>query len=130
MSFEERNRFEELEEQLRAGAPVLPPALKARTLARCAMQVKEKHRLRERGSKRLVWALATVFVFQWVVVSLLDSQQAMIASSTPVASQQYADISATKNSPANLHKALRMRSQTLSALMADGSEWWISPESG
>lgn len=124
-----------LEEQLRAAAPSLPPALKARTLARCASQSRKTRSRREQGfqrprSSRLVWALAGMWVLQWFVVALLDSQHTtMLASTSAAAHPHYAQVSVAKP-PVDLWRTLQVRSQILSGLMANRGEWMVSPEAG
>jgi hypothetical protein len=131
MNTENPNSLENFEEQLRAAAPALPPAFRTRTLARCAAQARNRQQNRRRGSQRLIWSLAGLCLFQWLVVSLLDSQHAslLMAGSTDLP-PQYSQTSTSKNPPADLWSALATRSQTLASLNANRDEWEISPESG
>ncbi|MDF2441453.1 MAG: hypothetical protein JWN98_2437 [Abditibacteriota bacterium] len=131
MSFEQQDEWQAVEESLRAAAPQLPPTLKSRTLARCAAHVHQERRLRQRGSKRLMWALATVFVFQWALISLLDWQHTTLISPTTANERhQYAGNSGAQSDSAAVWKKLKVRSHTLSALMANRSEWPVTPEPG
>ena len=131
MKIEQTDTSHHLEEQLRAAAPALPLALRTRTLTRCAAQVQSEQRRRQRGSKRLVWSLTGLCVFQWLVVSLLDSQHtALLTTTANQAQPRPVHVSIAKTSSVDLWTTVQARSQTLAHLMANRSDWIASPEAG
>lgn len=137
--------WQPLEERLRAAAPALPPALRARTMSACAAHG-NKDSVRHSGaygsarygSLRLAWVLVGLWFFQWAIVAALDSQQAALLTSTPsvgatgskqrsarITAADYADHART-----DLWRILQARTHEYAALLATRSEQISSHEAG
>ena len=99
----------EIEALLRQNAPTLPPALKSRTLQKCAAARQKRRDRRQRG---LVFVFAAVCALQLLTLSRLDAQNArLIAGNNPP--RLYAPISV-----AELIESWQERSRQLALLMA------------
>ncbi len=94
---------------LRQSAPVLPPALKSRTLTQCALARQSR---KQRVQWQLKLAVAGVFALQMLTISRLDAQNAqLIAGNSPP--RNFAPVSI-----AQLMEAWQERSRQLAILMA------------
>ena len=138
---ENADDWQALEEQLRAASPPLPASLRDRTLSACALHCAGRadtiFKQRQRGSQRLVWALTGLCLFQWVVVSVLDSKQAALIETIPSsrsASSGYSHRNRMAKSPndphADLWGILQARSHAFATLLAARSEQETARETG
>ncbi len=101
--------FSPIETLMRQNAPVLPTALKSRTLAKCAAAKQKRRDIRYRG---ITLAFAAVFALQLLTLSRLDAQNAqLIAGNNPP--RAFAPISV-----AELMESWQERSRQLALLMA------------
>ena len=99
----------EIEALLRQNAPTLPPSLKNRTLARCAVARQNRAR---RQNRLVTFAFAAVFTLQLLTLSRLDAQNAqLIAGNNPP--RAFAPISV-----AELMESWQERSRQLALLLA------------
>lgn len=120
---------ERWEEDLRAAAPALPPALRGRTLARCADET-ESRGVKRRGRGFFKWAFVGVCVVHWATGALLDSQRATLmagAAVTPASAPAFAE---GGDSSGGLRGNLQARSRVMMALMSNQDGWSANPESG
>lgn len=111
------------EEGLRSAAPALPPALRGRTLARCAVEMESRHR-KFRGHRLLKWAFVGVCIVHWATGAVLDSQRAALmagAGGNPPSGALLADRG--WSDPAEVRSSLQARSRVMGALMARQGEW-------
>lgn len=69
------NNFDEIENQIRADAPTLPPQLRHRVLEQCAAQRQSRARRGRRGNRALLCGFAFVVALQVFVGGWLDAQQ-------------------------------------------------------
>jgi hypothetical protein len=109
------SRDAELEAQLRAAVPALPPALRSRTLMRCAIERDALRRKRRRGQLRWAWTLTGLCAFHWFAISYLDAQSAaLINGKTPPTLVATAPMSLDE-----LRVALAARSQILAFVSSE-----------
>lgn len=64
--------FDEMENRGRAALPLLPPALRARTLTRCAQVLNTQQRRHRRRGWTLIGTLAGICAIHWLAISALD----------------------------------------------------------
>lgn len=108
----------EFEAQLRGAAPTVPPALRSRTLMRCAAEREMQRRNRRRGQWRWAWTLAGIGAFHWGTSCYLDAQNAaLIRGKQPTALVAKVPLSTDK-----LRLVFQVRSRLLAALTGDRIE--------
>ncbi len=69
------DNFDEIENQIRATAPALPPQLRHRVLEQCAAQRQSRARRGRRANRALLCGFAFVVALQVFVGGWLDAQQ-------------------------------------------------------
>lgn len=132
MGLEDKTGCEAVEKRLRAVAPVLPPALRGRTLARCVAGADKRRR---RGGRFLRWAFAGICVVHLAAGALLDSQYAALYAGVPpkaavgAASGPLLACSATDDAT-KFRGTVLARSRMLASLLAGRRDWTPAPGAG
>ncbi len=101
----------EIEAALRQSAPVLPPALKSRTLANCAARAEGQRKRQQRLNRQMTWAVAGVLALQLLTLGQLDAQNARLLAGNGAA-PVFAPLSM-----AQVTELLQERSRQLALLM-------------
>ncbi|MBW3636990.1 MAG: hypothetical protein KY445_11115 [Armatimonadetes bacterium] len=101
----------EIEAGLRGCAPVLPPALKSRTLTNCAARAEAQQKRQQRLHWQMTWAVAGVLAVQLLTLGQLDAQNARL-----IAGNGAAPVFAPA-SIAEVKELLQERSRQLALLM-------------
>jgi hypothetical protein len=108
---------ETIEARLRAGAPDLPPELRAQILHRCLNQRRNTSTLPWQRRWQGAGAFASLVLFCWVMGGRLDAQnRAMITGSE---GRPSASASAASSESADFVVALRWRLEQLALLLHD-----------
>ena len=108
------NNFDEIENQIRAEAPLLPPHLRHRVLVRCAAERRHHCVKQRRANWRLAIGFATVFMVQWLVGGTLETQQQALLGNPNSSTVLYASTRATD--AADLQQFMMIRSRLLAEL--------------
>ena len=108
------NNFDEIENQIRAAAPTLPPHLRHRVLEQCAAQRQSRVRRGRRANRALLCGFAFVVALQVFVGGWLDTQQQALLGNPNSSTALYASTRATD--AAELQQFMMMRSRLLAEL--------------
>jgi hypothetical protein len=108
------NSFNDIEEKIRAEAPLLPSHLRHRVLVRCAAERRQHQVKRQRANWRLAIGFTVVFSLHWIVGGTLEAQQQELLGHPASTTGLYA--STREINPAELQLNMMLRARLLAEL--------------